>query len=155
MTSAKEPVMAGFDLVSFIGTRRAKIVSAIIAPVFGFLCMFFPVLLLKGVDYEKEYVVSSIVRYIWESQVPVPTVILLLAAGALLGFLSVRLWWLLGPLTMSVFPVVAVIDMMVWPTSHNLWPFEFIIYGLFCIPGLVGAFIGSRVGRRMKASEGK
>lgn len=147
--------MAGFDLVSFLGSRRAKIISLISAPILGFLSLFLPVLLLTGIEYEKEYVVSSIVRYTYEGLVPVPTVILLLAACALLGFLSLRLWWLLGPLTMAVFPVVAVIDMMIWPTSHNLWPFEFIIYGLFCIPGLVGAFIGSRIGRRMKASEGK
>jgi len=47
---------------------------------------------------------------------------------------------------------VAIIDMMIWPKSHNLWFIEFIIYGLFCIPGFVGAFIGSRLGRRMKNS---
>lgn len=147
--------MAGFDLGSYIGTRLAKIVSFIAAPILGFLCLLLPVLLLKGIDYEKEYLVSSVVGSVWENQLPVPTVILLLAVGTLLGFFSVRLWWLLGPLTMLVFPVVALIDMMIWPTSHSLWPFEFILYGLFCIPGFVGAFIGSRFGRRMKASEGK
>ena len=51
--------MAGFDLVSFIGTRRAKIVSLISAPILGFLSLFLPVLLLTGVEYEKEYLVSS------------------------------------------------------------------------------------------------
>jgi len=144
--------MAGFDLVSFIGTRRAKIVSFISAPILGFLCMFFPVLLLKGIDYEKDYLVSSLVGFTWENQVPVPTVILLLIVGVLIGLLSLRLWWFLGPLTMLIFPVVAIIDMMIWPKSHNLWFIEFIIYGLFCIPGFVGAFIGSRLGRRMKNS---
>jgi len=49
---------------------------------------------------------------------------------------------------MFIFPIVATYEMSISPTSHNLWPFEFLLYGLFSIPAIVGSFIGSRISLR-------
>lgn len=145
--------MGRFNLLAFAGSTRAQIICAIIAPILGFFCMLLPVIPVHGLDYEKDYLVSSVMRHIVENQVPVPTAILIFITGMLVGFLSIRFWWFIGPWTMAAFPMIAFSDMLRWPISHNLWFIEFIFYGVFCIPGFVGAFIGSRIGRRMKISE--
>ena len=41
--------------------------------------------------------------------------------------------WLLGLLTMSAFPVIAVAEMIVDSTSHNLFPIEFTIYAFAAV----------------------
>lgn len=38
--------------------------------------------------------------------------------------------WVLGVLTMALFPAVAVAEMIVAPNSHNLFPIEFFLYGV-------------------------
>jgi hypothetical protein len=49
--------------------------------------------------------------------------------------------WKIGLLTMVLFPVLAICEMIVDPSSHNLLPFEFIIYGFFTIPAMIGAYL--------------
>jgi len=49
--------------------------------------------------------------------------------------------WKIGLLTMVLFPVLAICEMIVDPSSHNLLPFEFIIYCFFTIPAMIGAYL--------------
>jgi hypothetical protein len=67
---------------------------------------------------------------------------LLLAVGFALGRLSIWNPVLLGLATIVPLPIIAVLDMMVDPTSHNLWPLEFFLYGVLAVIPVVGAFIG-------------
>jgi hypothetical protein len=66
--------------------------------------------------------------------------------GLALGAAQPRRWWLLGLMAMVVSPVLLTVNILHdWihdPTSHNLFPFEFLIYVFICLPTLVGAFIG-------------
>ena len=71
-----------------------------------------------------------------------PTWSLLLALGFLLGIVRPRFWWLLGPLTMSLLPVLLGVDLVRFPTSHNLWPFDCVFYIYIGWPAVPGAFIG-------------
>lgn len=66
------------------------------------------------------------------------TLVLLFGAGLLIGWRSPRYWPLKCCATMASFPIIAIVDMMLHPMSHNLWPFEFAIYAAETIPALAG-----------------
>ncbi|NQW29631.1 MAG: hypothetical protein HQ472_03870 [Ignavibacteria bacterium] len=42
---------------------------------------------------------------------------------------------------MPIFPIMAVIEMFVDSSSHSLFPFEFILYAVYTIPVIIGAYI--------------
>jgi uncharacterized membrane protein YfcA len=39
--------------------------------------------------------------------------------------------------------------MILYPTTHNLWPIEFFVYGILSIPSFIGALIGSKLTNRI------
>ena len=49
--------------------------------------------------------------------------------------------WKIGLMSMALFPIAAICEMIVEPSSHNMFPFEFIIYGLITIPAIIGAYL--------------
>jgi len=59
------------------------------------------------------------------------TLLFLFSSGMFLGAVYPKREWLLGISTMSLLPILAVLEMLADPYSHNLWPIEFVIYG-FC-----------------------
>lgn len=48
--------------------------------------------------------------------------------------------WKIGLMTMSIFPVLAIIEILVDNTSHKMLPFEFIFYAACSIPAMIGAY---------------
>ncbi|MBI4656887.1 MAG: hypothetical protein HY746_09115 [Elusimicrobia bacterium] len=77
------------------------------------------------------------------------SVIGLFLAGLLAGIKSPFRPSVNGLLTMSLFPVIAIADMIFYPTSHNLWPLEFVVYLLLTIPGIIGAYTGRFLGGKI------
>lgn len=70
------------------------------------------------------------------------TVLLLLASGLLLGmFAKGRPAWL-GLATVALLPVITFAEIIASPTSHNLWPIEFVFYAIASLPAVAGAFAG-------------
>ncbi len=62
-------------------------------------------------------------------------------------FYPKRAWrWGIG--TMSLFPILAVIEGTMVPGTHNLLPFELVFYGIATIPGILGAVAGSSVRKK-------
>jgi hypothetical protein len=74
-----------------------------------------------------------------------PTTALLTIAGFILGYLRPEIWWLLGFATIMLFPIAAICEMVLYPTTHTLWPVEFLMYGILSIPPMIGAFLGSKL----------
>lgn len=72
---------------------------------------------------------------------------LLLLAGVLLGFVTQKRMWLLGLAAIAPLPVAAVLEMLVDPSSHNLFPFEFLLYGLYSLI-VVAGLVAARMIRR-------
>jgi hypothetical protein len=70
------------------------------------------------------------------------TLLLLLAIGFALGRLSLWNPVMLGLATVAPLPFIAMLEIKLDPTSHNLWPFEVILYSLLAVIPVVGAFIG-------------
>jgi len=116
----------------------------LLSPILGFLAFLIPEIF--GSSINVKYIFNaSFIQAIYESMIPIPTLSLLIIIGIILGFISPRLWFLSGVLTLSIFPIVAFCEMITNPTSHNLWPIEFILYFVFTIPAIGGAYIGNRV----------
>jgi len=69
--------------------------------------------------------------------------------GMFFGIIYSKQELLLGASTMSLFPILAFLEMAKDPYSHNLWPIEFILYGFATIPGIIGAYIGATIRRKL------
>ena len=75
------------------------------------------------------------------------------ALGALFCGRGRPAWpFLVGMGTMALFPVFAIAEMFADPTSHNLFPFEFVMYFLVGLIAVAGAYVGY-VGRRLASVE--
>ena len=128
--------------------KFAAIYALFLSPILGFCTFFIPVLFKHGIAIgEKKEYFAALIDYTLENTVPFPTLILLFCVGFMLGVVSSRIWFILGVLTVFIFPVNAVYEMNIYPSSHNLWPFEFIVYILFTVPAIIGAFFGSKKSR--------
>ena len=81
-----------------------------------------------------------------------PAMISYLVVGIVLGVAQPHRWKRLAllalalPTALHVFTVVT--DLMRDSSTHNLFPFEFAILWFVGLPVFVGAFIGSRFGKR-------
>jgi hypothetical protein len=63
----------------------------------------------------------------------------LAALGVVAGLFCRTRWYLLGLVTMAVFPLCTFAEMAADRTSHNLFPIEFIMYAIYSIPAILGA----------------
>jgi len=127
------------------GSRKLGLVYLLISPVLGFLSFLLPELL-SGVMFDfdccKPYVCFLFINNTFEKLLFSPTIILLGIIGIVSGYISYRLFFLVGPLSVIIFPLNALIEMFIYPSSHNLLFFEIIFYGLFSLPAFTGSFVG-------------
>jgi hypothetical protein len=77
------------------------------------------------------------------------TLLFLFLSGTFLGVIYPKHEILWGISTMFLFPILAFMEMMKDPYSHNLWPIEFILYGVATIPSIVGAYIGAFIRKKL------
>ena len=48
--------------------------------------------------------------------------------------------WKIGLMSMILFPLAAICEMIADSSSHNMFPIEFIFYGFYTIPAIIGAY---------------
>jgi hypothetical protein len=70
---------------------------------------------------------------------------LLLLSGFGVKLLSNLSGWKIGLTTMALFPILAIFEMFVDSSSHNMFPFEFIFYAVYSIPAIIGAYIAQGI----------
>lgn len=75
--------------------------------------------------------------------------VLLLFAGVVCSLTGAN-FILVGLSTIVVLPVVAVYEAEVYRGSHNLIPIEFVMHGLYALPPIAGAWLGSLVFKRRR-----
>ena len=80
---------------------------------------------------------------------------LLLLSGFGVKLLSKLSGWKIGLATMAFFPILAIIEMIVDSSSHNLLPFEFIGYALYSVPGIIGAYLAQGTNKILGRREAK
>jgi hypothetical protein len=70
---------------------------------------------------------------------------LLLLSGFGVKLLSNLSGWKIGLTTMALFPILAIFEMFVDSSSHNMFPFEFIFYAVYAVPSIIGAYIAQGI----------
>jgi len=70
------------------------------------------------------------------------TLVFLFCAGFLVRCFGVGHPILIGIATVALLPILAIAEMSISSTTHNLWPLEFIIYGAISLCAVAGAFAG-------------
>jgi len=101
----------------------------LLAPLAGFVAMVLPELIWSPVPKYSAPLFPLLYNAV--EHVGLAQLGLFIATGMLLGLLSNRKWWFLGFLAVLSFPLAAVAEMVVDPTSHNLFPIEFLFYGFY------------------------
>jgi hypothetical protein len=114
-----------------------------VASIFGLLAMILPVLIFPPAywyDAPLFPVVRNAVEHVGREQL-----VLLFAVGIVLGFLSKIRPLVLGGASISLLPLTAIAEMAVDPTSHNLFPLEFMVYGFYGCIVAIGVLIAQRI----------
>ena len=124
---------------TFLALRR-NLGALGLSAVLGALAVTAPVLL-GDRTHLPPAPISGVVRAAVENA-GIAAVLGLILAGAVARYFVAASIWLVGFGTVAVLPVFAFAEMLVDPTSHNLWPIEFVIYGIGAIPGILGAVAG-------------
>lgn len=69
------------------------------------------------------------------------SLLFLLLSGFIVKLFSDVSFWKIGLMSMALFPLAAICEMIVDSSSHSLFPIEFILYGFYTIPAIIGAYI--------------
>ena len=72
---------------------------------------------------------------------------LLLLSGFSVKLLSNISSWKIGLTTMALFPIMAIFEMFADSSSHNMFPFEFILYAVYSVPALIGAYLAQGINK--------
>jgi len=77
-------------------------------------------------------------------------VLCLAISGMLIGVIHPKSAWIYGAATILPFPIYAIAEMIKNPSSHNLFPFEFVFYSIMALPGMFGAETSSYIKRAIQ-----
>ena len=95
---------------------------------------------------QGEYQYSSFLR----NNYTVLTAIVFFIAGFIAGYFVKYNPWYGGLCIVLVFPLVSVYEATVYNGSHNLLPFELLIYFLYALPAVAGLYAGNFIFTRSK-----
>jgi hypothetical protein len=118
----------------------------LVAPLLGLTAMIVPVLMSRPAHwYDSPLfpVIRNAQEYLslWQ-------LVLFFTVGLVLGFGSPSRALLLGAAAIILLPLAAFAEMVADPTSHNLFPFEFMFYAFYGVIVAAGAWVAHRASRR-------
>ena len=97
-----------------------------------------------------EYYYSGFLR----NNYTVLTACIFLIVGLLMGYYFKLNPWLSGISLVLIFPITAFYEATVYRGSHNLIPFELVVYLLWSIPAIAGIYLGRFISHRIAISKG-
>jgi hypothetical protein len=116
-----------------------KLIQYLFLVFIGFLLILLVSIILETpATPQGEYHYSSFLR----NNYGITAAILYLIAGLAVGYLMELKPWLAGICLILIFPLTALYEATVYRGSHNLIPFEFVVFVLYALPSLVGAYLG-------------
>ena len=129
-----------------MGTRNRTLLEVFLAASFGLAVVVIPVALDPNArQYEAAFL--PIIRNGIEGM-KIYSLLLLIVVGAIFGYFGQAPVWLVGTATMAFFPIWSLVDMLMGG-SHNMFPFEWLFYGLFSIFGVIGVGIGRSIKKKV------
>ncbi|HSH19244.1 MAG TPA: hypothetical protein VLA03_02250 [Draconibacterium sp.] len=124
---------------------KQKWILYLLTAVLGVLSILLPVFFQAGLKH-YESSLFSLIRDCIEG-ISMWSFALLFSTGFVMRFYTKLSGWKIGLATMALFPVMAILELSVDSTSHNLLPLEIIMYAIYAIPAIIGAYIGQGVQR--------
>src|SRR5687768_16709930 len=82
------------------------------------------------------------------------TAVIFFIAGILIGYFLKLNPWLSGICLILVLPVASVCEIVLDSNSHNLFPFELIVYFVFALPPVAGTYFGRFLLKRTTRTKG-
>jgi hypothetical protein len=126
----------------------SKLISTALIVLLGALIMAV-MIFLQGKPFPDpgEYHYSGLLRRNFTGM----AVFFFVVAGFALGYRFKYNPFHVGISLIGIFPITAIIEATYYPGSHNLIPFEFIIYFLYATPAVIAAFLGKWLFKRQQA----
>ncbi len=116
-----------------------KLIQYLFLVFIGFLLILLVSIILETpATPQGEYHYSSFLR----NNYGITATILYLIAGLAVGYLMELKPWLAGICLILIFPITSLYEATIYRGSHNLIPFEFLIFFLYALPSLSGAYLG-------------
>jgi len=117
---------------------KLKNVSALIAiSILGMLSIILPVFILADLKpYESP--LFPLIRTGIEG-ISIYSLSFLFLSGFIVKLFSNIPFWKIGLMSMVLFPLATICEMIADSSSHNMFPFEFIFYGIYTMPAIIGA----------------
>lgn len=81
--------------------------------------------------------------------------VLFFIAGIFIGYYLQLNPWLAGLALIAALPLASFYEAAVYKGSHNLIPFELVIYFLFSVPAIAGVYAGNYFATRKKTAKQK
>jgi len=97
-----------------------------------------------------EYYYSSFLR----NNYTILSACIFLVVGLLIGYYFKLEPLLAGVSLILIFPITAFYESTVYRGSHNLIPFELVVYLLFSLPAIAGIYLGRLISNRITVSKG-
>lgn len=121
-------------------SNTIKILSKSILLIFTGILIIFICRMIQHVNPPQagEYYYSSILK----DNYTVLSACVFFVVGFLIGYYFKLNPWFVGTSLILIFPIVSFYEATIYRGSHNLIPFELIIYFLFSLPAIAGVYLG-------------
>lgn len=117
---------------------NVKNVSALIAiSILGMASIILPVFILADLKPYESPLFPLIKTGI--EGISIYSLSFLFVSGFIVKLFSNIPFWKIGLMSMVLFPLATLCEMIVDSSSHNMFPFEFIFYAIYTIPAMIGA----------------
>lgn len=122
--------------------KSEMVVGTVIAFLAGALAWTLPPHILgRIVEHYPETTWVWLGDAVWNLQLAV-SIPICVVIGIVYGLLVPKYWYLSFLATWWVVPFNFILDVTQFPTSHNLWPFELLMFALFNTPTIGAAWLG-------------
>ncbi|WP_201353067.1 hypothetical protein [Hydrogenimonas urashimensis] len=118
---------------------QSTIVYIVIAGIFGLLGAIIPPYFLGELKQQPDY--YPFLYWVIENS-HATTGILWFFVGIFLGYKQPKIWFIWGIAVMSLFPILTIYEVIIYPKSHNLLPFEIIMYAILSVIPFLGSLTG-------------
>jgi len=123
---------------------KFKNISAlIVVSILGMLSIILPVFILGDLKH-YDSPLFPIIRTGIEG-ISIYSLSFLFLSGFIVKLFSNVPSWEIGLMSMVLFPLAAICEMIADSSSHNLFPIEFIFYGIYTIPAIIGAYLSQGI----------
>jgi hypothetical protein len=125
-------------------TKKTTYTIAVAASIFGNLLILLSqqITLRKKLPYSREYLFSGTLLQNYYNFVSIGAIA---ACAGVISYLTGVRPFHIAVFMVIIFPIITIYEGIAFPSSHNLLPFEIIMYIIMGIPTFVGALVGYRL----------